>query len=78
MMNRHDITSALFRSAGFDATTGVLELEYRNGACRRWLAVPAKVYQAFCAAADSDAFFRASIEGRYLSVRGSLSLRRDV
>ncbi|MCX2202529.1 KTSC domain-containing protein [Pantoea agglomerans] len=78
MMNRHDITSALFRSAGFDATTGVLELEYRNGACRRWLAVPAKVYQAFCAAADSDAFFRASIEGRYLSVRGSLSLRRGV
>nr|WP_237165035.1 KTSC domain-containing protein [Pantoea agglomerans] len=41
-MNRHDIVSALFRSAGFDATTGVLELEYRNGACRRWLAVPVK------------------------------------
>lgn len=26
-MNRHDIVSALFRSAAFDATTGVLELE---------------------------------------------------
>ncbi|WLO87203.1 KTSC domain-containing protein (plasmid) [Pantoea agglomerans] len=77
-MNRHNVTSALFRSAGYDATTGVLELEYRNGACQRWLAVPARVYQGFCAAADSDAFFRASIEGRYLSVRGSLSLRRDV
>ena len=51
-MNRHDIASALFRSAGFDATTGVLELEYRNGACRRLLAVPSKAYQAFCSAAD--------------------------
>ncbi|OWS73238.1 hypothetical protein CBW22_23485, partial [Pantoea sp. VS1] len=45
-MNRHEVTSQLFRSAGYDPTTGVLELEYRNGACRRWLAVPAKVYQA--------------------------------
>ncbi|PAW31269.1 KTSC domain-containing protein [Pantoea vagans] len=77
-MNRHNVTSALFSSAGYDATTGMLELEYRNGACRRWLAVPARVYQGFCAAADSDAFFRASIEGRYISLRGSLSLRRDV
>lgn len=77
-MNRHDIASALFRSAGFDATTGVLELEYRNGACRRLLAVLSKVYQAFCAAADCDDFFRTHIDGRYISLRGSLSLRRDV
>lgn len=77
-MNRHEMTSQLFRSAGYDPTTGVLELEYRNGACRRWLAVPAKVYQAFCAAADGDAFFRSSIEGRYISLRGSVSLRRGV
>lgn len=69
-MNRHDVTSTLFQSAGYDPTTGVLELEYRNGSCRRWLAVPAKIYQGFCAAADPDAFFRATIDGRYLSVRG--------
>ncbi|EOZ2187793.1 hypothetical protein ACYAEL_004771 [Enterobacter hormaechei] len=42
-MNRHEVTSQLFRSAGYDPTTGVPELEYRNGACRRWLALPAKV-----------------------------------
>jgi hypothetical protein len=66
-MNRHKVTSTLFTSAGYDATTGVLELEYRNGARRRWLAVPAKVYQAFCAAADSDTFFRTRINGHYLS-----------
>ncbi|QTC52481.1 KTSC domain-containing protein (plasmid) [Pantoea agglomerans] len=77
-MNRHNVASAFFSSAGYDATTGVLELEYRNGACRRWLAVPAKEYQAFCTAADCDTFFRTRIEGRYISLRGSLSLRRDV
>lgn len=77
-MSRHEVTSQQFRSAGYDPTTGVLELEYRNGACRRWLAVPANVYQAFCAAADTDTFFRNSIEGRYISLRGSLSLRRDI
>lgn len=66
-MNRHEVTSTLFRSAEYDATTGVLELEYRNGACRRWLALPAKVYQAFYVAADSDTFFRTRINGRYLS-----------
>lgn len=69
-MKRHNMTTPLFRSVGFDPTSGVLELEYRNGSCRRWLAVPASVYQAFCAAADPDAFFRCSIDGRYLSVRG--------
>lgn len=69
-MKRHDISTPLFSSAGFDPTSGVLELEYRNGNCRRWLAVPARVYQAFCAAADQDDFFRGNIDGRYLSVRG--------
>ncbi|MEJ1268217.1 KTSC domain-containing protein [Pantoea ananatis] len=58
-MKRHDInSSSLFRSAGFDPTSGVLELEYRNGTCRRWLAVPAHTYQGFCAALDQDAFPR--------------------
>ena len=77
-MNRHEVTSQLFRSAGYDPTTGVPELEYRNGACRRWLALPAKVYQAFCAAADGDAGFRSRIGGRYLARRGRLRLRRGV
>lgn len=31
-MNRHEETSQLFRSAGYEPTTGVLELEYRNSA----------------------------------------------
>ncbi|RAH26605.1 KTSC domain-containing protein [Pantoea agglomerans] len=68
-MKRHDMNTTLFSSAGFDPTSGVLELEYSNGS-RRWLAVPARVYQAFCAAADPYAYFRGSIDGRYLSVRG--------
>ncbi|WP_205953141.1 KTSC domain-containing protein [Pantoea stewartii] len=72
-MRRHDINTTLFRSAGFDPTSGVLELEYRDGNCRRWLAVPARVYQAFCAAADPDNFFRDNINGRYLSVSGGSS-----
>ncbi|ARF52549.1 MULTISPECIES: KTSC domain-containing protein [Pantoea] len=67
-MKRHDINSSLFRSAGFDPTSGVLELEYRNGSCRRWLAVPARVYQGFCAAVDPDSFFRESIDNRYFSM----------
>ena len=69
-VKRHNINTTLFRSAGFDPTFGVLELEYRNGSLRRWLAVPARVYQAFCAAADPDAFFRGSIDGRFISLRG--------
>ncbi|WP_072050640.1 KTSC domain-containing protein [Pantoea sp. BL1] len=51
----------------------MLELEYRNGAYSRWLAVPVEVYQAFCVAAD--AFFRRSIQLRYIFLRGSLSPR---
>jgi len=69
-VKRHDINTTLFRSAGFDPTSGVLELEYRNGSCRRWLAVPARVYQAFCTAADPDTFFRGSIDGHFISLRG--------
>ncbi|NCU08131.1 KTSC domain-containing protein [Pantoea ananatis] len=68
-MKRHDInSSSMFRSAGFDPTSGVLELEYRNGTCRRWLAVPAHTYQGFCAALDQDAFFRESIDNRFFSM----------
>ena len=76
-MNRHDITSGLFRSAGFAPTSGILELEYRNGACRRWLAVPARLYQGFCAAEDPDAFFRRYIDGHFFFLHGeSGPLRR--
>jgi hypothetical protein len=49
-----------------------------SSACQRWLAVLAKVCQSFCAAPDSDTFFRARINGHSLSARGRLSLRRDV
>lgn len=66
-MNRYEITSTLFRSAGYDAATGVLELEYRIVACRRWLPVLVKFYQVCCAAADNDTFFRARIDGLDLS-----------
>ncbi|ADU72117.1 KTSC domain-containing protein [Pantoea sp. At-9b] len=69
-MNRHDITSGLFRSAGFDPTCSILELEYSNGTCRRWLAVPTQIYQGFCSASDPDTFFRHHIEGRYSSLHG--------
>lgn len=72
-MKRHDINTPMFRSAGFDSTTGILELEHRNGSVRRWLAVPPLIYQAFSAASDPDSFFREKIYGRYLSVSGKSS-----
>lgn len=69
-MKRHEIVSSLFTSAGYDPTAGVLELEYKNGSCRRWLAVPAKTYQAFSRSLDCDAYFRQNIDGRFLSLHG--------
>jgi len=70
IMNRRYVTSTTFLSVGFDPTTCVLELEYRSGGCRRWLAVPPKIYQGLCAATDLDSFFKNKIDGRYLSVKG--------
>ncbi|WP_416413838.1 KTSC domain-containing protein [Pantoea sp. App145] len=76
-MNRHNISSGLFRSAGFDPASGTLELEFMKGVCRRWLAMSAQIYQRFCSTADPDAFFRHHIDGRYSSLYGeSGPLRR--
>lgn len=65
-MKRHKIESSLLRGVGYDPTTGILEVEYRNGTLCCWLAVPAKVYQGLCAAPDVDVFFRLNIKNSFL------------
>ncbi|MFP3439082.1 KTSC domain-containing protein [Pantoea sp. Fr+CA_20] len=72
-MKPHTINSSIFSLVCYDVSTGLLELEYRNGTSRRWLSVPVRVYHTFCKASDPDAYFRTSIDGHYTSLRGKLS-----
>ncbi|QZE31385.1 KTSC domain-containing protein [Pantoea ananatis] len=72
-MKPHSIDSSIFSLVRYDATSGLLELEYINGSSRRWLGVPDRVYHSFCRARDPDAYFRRCIDGHYTSLRGKLT-----
>lgn len=68
-MKEHKISTDLFQSMSYDPSSGVLEMEFRDGQRRRWLAVPAKVYKDLYYSADIDLFFKQKIEVFYISLR---------
>ena len=78
-MQRAFVESTTLRSAGHDAQSAVLELQFRNGAVYRYLLVPQRVYQDLLGARSKGGYFNFNhnIRGRYLyqRVQGASSLR---
>jgi hypothetical protein len=66
-VRRHSLDSAAIASAGYDAGTAVLELEFTSGELYRYFAVPPSVYHGLRAAESAGRFFRERIREVYPS-----------
>ncbi|MDR7186097.1 hypothetical protein J2X85_003133 [Microbacterium trichothecenolyticum] len=66
-MRRLRLDSAAIASAGYDADTAVLELEFASGDVYRYFAVPPSVHRALREADSAGRFFRERIRDVYPS-----------
>ncbi|MBI4902343.1 MAG: KTSC domain-containing protein [Acidobacteria bacterium] len=75
-MQRVLVGSTTLASAGHDAKSAILELQFRSGAVYRYYDVPVAVYQRLLEAPSKGVYFNQSIRGRYFYQRigGTLDL----
>jgi hypothetical protein len=64
-MQRTFVESTTLRSAGHDAKSAVLELQFRGGAVYQYFLVPQRVYRDFMEAPSKGEYFNQNIRGRY-------------
>ncbi len=64
-MQRALVESTTLRSAGHDARSAILELQFRNGAVYQYFLVPPSVYQDLLGASSKGVFFNRNIRGTY-------------
>ncbi|MGN6219930.1 MAG: KTSC domain-containing protein [Microbacterium sp.] len=66
-MRRDRLDSSAIASAGYDAATAVLELEFTSGEVYRYFAVPPSIHRGLLAADSAGRFFRESVRDVYPS-----------
>jgi len=59
------VESTILRSAGHNAQSAILELQFRNGAVYRYMPVPLWVYRDLLDARSKGAYFNQNIRRRY-------------
>jgi len=59
------VESTTLRSAGHDAQSAVLELQFRNGAIYHYFLVPRRVYRRLLQADSKGGYFNQNIRSRY-------------
>ena len=64
-MQRAFVNSTTLRSAGYDAHSAVLELQFRHGAVYQYFLVPQRVYRDLLGAPSQGGYFNQNIRGRY-------------
>ncbi len=64
-MERTKLSSSALVSAGYDAPTRTLELEFPNGRIYQYVEVPAGTYEWLLRASSKGAFFARMIDQRY-------------
>jgi hypothetical protein len=64
-MDRIPVESSTVVSAGYDASTSTLELEFTSGALYDYFAVPRSTFERFLAAESKGQFFSQHIRGVY-------------
>lgn len=60
-MKREHLSSSMMASAGYDASTRTLEIEFVNGGIYRYFAVPPSEHEALIAAPSKGSFFNTRI-----------------
>lgn len=64
-MQRAFVESTTLRSAGHDAQSALLELQFQNGAVYQYWLVPRRVYRDLLGAHSKGGYFNQNIRGRY-------------
>lgn len=64
-MQRTQVESTMLRSVGYDPTTRVLELEFRNGRLYRFGEVAEETYRELMAASSKGQYFIDFIDDQY-------------
>ena len=64
-MDRMPVESSTVVSAGYDASTSTLELEFTSGTFYDYFAVPRSTFERFLAAESKGQFFSQHIRGVY-------------
>lgn len=64
-MRRTPVESSSLASAGYDARTSILEVEFHNGTVYRYFEVPKRVFNALMNAPSKGSFFNFRIKGVY-------------
>jgi hypothetical protein len=64
-MQRVFVESTTLSSAGHDAPSTVLELQFRNGAIYQYFLVPRRIYSDLLRAQSKGAYFNQNIRARY-------------
>lgn len=68
-MEREYVESSMIESFGFDSTTSILEIEFKNGAIWQYYDVPESVYYEMRTASSHGKFFLLNIRGHYSESR---------
>jgi hypothetical protein len=68
-MQRVFVESTTLGSAGHDAQSAVLELQFRNGAVYQYFLVPSRVYQALLGPRSKGGYFNQNVRGKYPYLR---------
>ena len=64
-IKRQPLDSSVLGSAGYDAKTRVLEIEFHSGAIYRYLEVPGEIFRRLLAAESKGRFFGANIRDKF-------------
>jgi hypothetical protein len=64
-MKRTSVESSSLAAVGYDGEISTLELQFRNGHCYQYFAVPQRVFQGLLAAPSKGAYVNKHIKGRF-------------
>jgi hypothetical protein len=64
-MKRISIISKVLKSVGYDETSGMLEVEFKNGGLYQYFDVPAEEYSALMMAPSKGTYFGDHIRDAY-------------
>lgn len=64
LLRKHVISSNL-KSVGYDSTTDILEIEFKNGGIYRYSGIPARVYDELMSSSSHGRYFHKNIREKY-------------
>lgn len=67
-MKRHPLSTRAMKSAGYDPTCSVLEVEHNNNRVEQFLGVPAQTWQGFLMSHDQEDYFKKHIANSFFKV----------